>query len=300
MNTASLLNGLRGDYRQNEPMARHSSWRVGGPADHWYEPVDIADLAFFLQQLPESESIVVLGLGSNVLIRDGGIRGTVICTRLLNGLETPTPHHYIVEAGLACAHFAKQTAKLGSGGAEWYCGVPGTMGGALAMNAGAHGGDTWSMVDAVELIDRYGQRTRHPSSAFEVGYRHVAIAANHWFIRAWMHLPQGDRAESEARIRQLIAWRAQAQPTGFASCGSVFRNPEGESAGRLIDTAGLKGLRMGGACVSERHGNFIINERQARASDIENLIQVVHAGVHAVHGVDLIPEVRILGEPAHA
>lgn len=299
MMTIRNQQGLRGEYREREPLARHSSWRVGGPADRWYEPADIADLCDFLAQLPEHEPVTLLGLGSNLLVRDGGIRGTVICTSELGDIEILPGHRYVLEAGVPCAKFARIAARNGSAGAEWYCGIPGTMGGALAMNAGAHGGETWPQVEQVELVDRRGRLHLLPASAFHYGYRHVELPPQQWFTRCWLQLPAGEVAVAEARIRELLAHRSRTQPTGLASCGSVFRNPAGDHAGRLIETAGCKGRQVGGASVSDRHANFIVNAAGARAADMEQLMIEVAAEVLRVHGVALEAEVRIIGEASH-
>jgi UDP-N-acetylmuramate dehydrogenase len=290
---------VRGEIRIDEPLSRHSSWRVGGVADRWVQPVDVDDLIGLLGQLPANEPITWIGLGSNLLIRDGGIRGTVICTARLNRIEHEGGHRWRVETGAPCARVARLTARVGSRGAEFMCGIPGTMGGALAMNAGAHGGETWPLVEHYETIDRAGGLARHPAGDMHWSYRHAEVEPGLGFTRCWLQLEAGEPAEAEARIRELIEHRNRTQPTGKASCGSVFRNPPGDYAGRLIESAGLKGFRIGGAQVSERHANFIVNEAGARASDMEQLLQAVVQRVEAVHGVRLEPEVRIIGESDH-
>ncbi|MDQ2696101.1 MAG: UDP-N-acetylmuramate dehydrogenase [Pseudomonadota bacterium] len=294
---AAAATDLRGTLLVNEPLSRYTSWRVGGPAERLYRPADLADLQAFLRRLPAAEPLFWLGLGSNLLVRDGGIRGTVILTQgALQNIDIDENGLIRAGAGVPCAKAARFAARHNRVGAEFLAGIPGTLGGALAMNAGAWGGETWERVAAVETIDRQGViRTRRPKD-FAVGYRHVQGPEQEWFVAAHLTLPAGDGHASLARIRELLERRARTQPTGVASCGSVFRNPPGDHAARLIDSAGLKGRCVGNACVSERHANFIINTGGARAADMEALIQQVAGTVARVHGVQLIPEVRIVGE----
>ncbi len=290
---------LRGELRRNEPMARHTTWRVGGPARLWYRPADLDDLALFLSGLPADEAVYWVGLGSNLLVRDGGIDGVVIAP--LGGLQQLDMLEdglLRAEAGVPCNKVARFSAGHGLVGGEFLAGIPGTVGGALAMNAGAFGGETWAQVVAVETIDRKGQvRLRRPEG-FRVGYRQVEGTDDEWFVAARFRFEPGDVMAAQARIRELLARRNATQPTGEPSCGSVFRNPPGDHAARLIETAGLKGTCIGAACVSEKHANFIVNTGGARAADIEALIERVRAEVERVHGVRLETEVRILGEAA--
>jgi UDP-N-acetylmuramate dehydrogenase len=291
--------GLRGELSHDEALAALTSWRVGGPADRLYRPADAEDLAEFLASLPEDEPITWLGLGSNLLVRDGGIRGTVIAPHAaLDGLHRIGENRVGAQVGVPCAKVARYCAKQGLTGAEFLAGIPGTMGGALAMNAGAFGGETWERVVAVETIDRQGRRRRRSPQDYRIGYRSVSGPAGEWFLAAELELEPGDAQESLTRIRELLARRGATQPTGQPSCGSVFRNPEGDHAGRLIEAAGLKGHRIGGACVSDKHANFIISLEGARAADIEALIEHVRATVQQRFSVELIAEVRIVGEAA--
>jgi len=288
----------QGSLRRDEPLARYTSWRVGGPADRFYEPRDAEDLCTFLAELPESEPVFLLGLGSNLLIRDGGIRGTVIRTqRALGHLAAVDGQRVEAGAGVPCAKLARYCGRLGLVGAEFFAGIPGTLGGALAMNAGAWGGETWPCVERVETVDHQGRRRRRGPDDFRIGYRSVEGPAGEWFLGALLRFtPGGDPQGLADRVRDLLARRAETQPTGQASCGSVFRNPRGDHAARLIQSAGLKGTRIGGARVSEKHANFIINDGNATASDIERLIERVQQRVEAQHGVRLVPEVRVVGE----
>ncbi|MHB8746051.1 MAG: UDP-N-acetylmuramate dehydrogenase [Gammaproteobacteria bacterium] len=295
--TAHQQPDLRGTLLLDEPMARHTSWRVGGPAQRFYSPADIADLSEFLRRLPLDENLVWLGLGSNLLVRDGGIRGTVIALHAaLNGLELTAAQTVRAEAGVPCAKVARFCARHNRVGAEFLVGIPGTFGGALAMNAGAFGGETWRVVTAVQTIDRYGSVRNRAPADFQVGYRQVQGPHDEWFVGAHLQLAAGDGAAAQALSKQLLERRNQTQPTNQPSCGSVFRNPEGDHAARLIETAGLKGYCIGGACVSEKHANFIVNTGTASAADIEALIEHVAQTVARVHGVRLVREAHIVGD----
>ena len=289
---------LHGELRRHEPMAAHCSWRVGGPADIYYVPADSTDLQAFLAQLPQRMPVMLLGLGSNLLVRDGGIRGAVIATHgALSRLERTGKTTVRAEAGLACAKLARACTQWGLGPAAFFAGIPGTVGGALAMNAGAYGGETWNHVERVETIDRLGVAHERSRDDYTIGYRSVAGPAQEWFLAAHMHFAADEAARPEA-IRALLARRKASQPIGQPSCGSVFRNPPGAQAWRLIDSAGLRGERVGGAEVSPMHANFIVNTGSATAADIEALIARIVERVEAKHGVRLVPEVRIVGERA--
>lgn len=309
---------LRGRLRQQVALARYTSWRIGGPAQQFYEPADLDDLCAFLRQLPADEPILFLGLGSNLLVRDGGVSGTVIHLHgLLSELRRADREDFpelavrltdgmvlvYAEAGVGSPKLARFAANEGLGGAEFLAGIPGTVGGALAMNAGCHGRETWGTVVQVLTVDRQGHlHTRYPES-FEVGYRHVRNMANadEWFIAAWFVFKpfqggQAAQAEAKAEMKRLLDRRAATQPLSLPNAGSVFRNPEGNHAARLIESCGLKGFRLGDAQVSEKHANFIVNLGQARAADIERLIQHVYQVVREQTGVALEREVRIVGE----
>lgn len=296
MMTAPKQPLLRGELRIGEPLRRYNTWRVGGPAKQLYLPADANDLAVFLQTLPVDEPLLWLGLGSNLLIRDAGFRGTVIALQgRLDGLRIDGDKVH-VEAGVACAKVARACARAGLTGAAFLAGIPGTMGGALAMNAGAFGGETWPIVDNVTTIDRKGDVRERPPADFVVAYRHVQRPAEEWFIACTLHLGHGDVEGEQAAIRALLERRAATQPTGQPSCGSTFRNPPDDHAARLIEASGLKGHRIGGAQVSTKHANFIINTGEASAADIEQLIAYVHAQVERLHGVDLHAEVHMVGD----
>lgn len=290
---------LKGELRTNEPLARYNSWRVGGRADRVYIPAHVEDLSEFMQQLAPSEPLYVLGLGSNVLVRDGGIRGTVIVMHnALNNMQMDGERIY-AEAGVTCAKLAKFSAREAKQGAEFMAGIPGTVGGALMMNAGCHGGETWDIVSKVMMMDRQGQLHGREASAFTASYRHVQMPdPNELFIGAWFQLAEGDVAEAEGKIKALLAKRLASQPLNLPNAGSTFRNPEGDYAARLIEACGLKGFTVGGAQVSEKHANFIVNVGHATAKDIEAVINTMRTKVYETFGVALQQEVRVMGEHA--
>ena len=297
MMAAEFMSELRGDLKFNEPMASHTSWRVGGPADRSYRPADLLDLQRFLSTLPADEPLYWVGLGSNLLVRDGGIRGTAILPfGGLTTLQLLDGHRLRAGAGVACAKVARFAARAGLVGAEFLAGIPGTMGGALAMNAGAFGGETWSLVSSVQTLDRNGELHVRMPDCYQISYRSVAGPGDEWFVAVDLKLNSGDGAAAQARIKELLERRSATQPTQQPSCGSVFRNPPQDFAARLIESCGLKGERIGNAQVSEKHANFIVNLGGAKAADIEALIRYVQSQVKQKHGVWLEPEVRIVGE----
>ncbi len=290
---------FEGRVLRDEPMSRHTSWRVGGPADVWFTPRDVEDLSSFLRALPTQVAVTWVGLGSNLLVRDGGIRGAVISVHgILNALERVGDDKVRAEAGVACARLGRQCAKWKLGPADFFAGIPGTVGGALAMNAGAWGAETWPHVVETETIDRVGSRHRRQASEYRYGYRSLTPpVAGEWFLAATLRFERRLDANTDS-IRKLLEKRHASQPIGAWSCGSVFTNPQGGHAADLIEKAGLKGHRIGDATVSDKHANFIINEGEATAADLEALVRHVQATVERVHGVRLVPEVRVVGEDA--
>ncbi len=289
MNTAAL---------SNEPMAKHTSWRLGGPADIYFRPESREELRDFLQGLDAGQPIHWVGLGSNLLVRDGGIRGVVIATATaLSNLSQCGDGIVEAEAGVPCAVLARRCAKWGIGPAEFFAGIPGTVGGALTMNAGAFGSETWNRIVSVETMNRRGEIRTRNKDEFEIGYRQVRGVESEWFISARFKFEEQADGGLE-RVRALLRERQQKQPLGLPSCGSVFRNPPGQFAAQLIETSGLKGYRIGGAQVSEKHANFIINTGSATAADVEALIDHIGDVVKSAHGIVLVPEVHIVGDPA--
>jgi len=290
------------EVKLDEPMARHTSWRAGGKADRYAVPKSIEELKQLMSSLAESEAVMWMGLGSNTLIRDGGFRGTIVATQyVMNELSLLDDGNVFVGAGVADAKLARFCAKKELSGAEFFAGIPGLIGGALAMNAGAWDGETWQHVVSVETMNHKGEIKTRNKDEFGISYRHVENLNDEWFVSAIMNFKNKDVSDlsgnSVIDIKKLLAKRAKSQPTGVASCGSVFRNPEGNHAARLIESCGLKGTRIGGAVISEKHANFIINDKQASAADIESLIELMQKNVKERHGINLQAEVRIIGQP---
>ena len=303
MSDAIRIGHLRGTQRNDEPMAKHVSWRAGGRARLFYQPADVADLQEFMRTLDKATPVLFVGLGSNLLVRDGGFAGVVVFTHhALVGIEAGAkPLAFSAGAGVPTPHLARFVAKHGGGGAEWMAGVPGTIGGALAMNAGCYGGETWNHVVCVQTVDRDGMlHTRTPGD-YEIGYRHVAARGEReeWFVSGAFAFEPGDEKEAMARMRELLAKRVATQPLSQPNAGSVFRNPDGGHAAKHIEACGLKGFTIGGAQVSPKHANFIVNLGTASAADIEAVIDHVQATVASRAGVDLVREVRIVGDRAH-
>ena len=315
---------VRGELRHDQPMKNYTSWRTGGSAERIYLPADLWDFAAFLRGLPWNEPVYVMGLGSNLLVRDGGVRGSIIILHArLNDLrlEQSDAGEMLIYAGagVACAKVARFAALQGLAGAEFLAGIPGTVGGALAMNAGCYGAETWEIVSSVQTLDRSGELRRRLPENYEIGYRHVALKSEggagsqkaggaenvpdgslmgEWFSGAWFALPSGDAAAARQKIKELLSCRIHSQPLNLPNAGSVFRNPGDEKAARLIESCGLKGFRIGGAMVSLRHANFIVNTGGATASDIEAVIAAVRETVKKRTGMELEQEVRIIGTPA--
>lgn len=292
--------GLRGEMLHDEPMSRHVSWRAGGVAQRLYRPADLADLQQFLRQTPASEALIAVGLGSNLLVRDGGYRGTVLqMVGALTELRMDGDLIY-VQAGVPGAKLARFAASNNLCGAEFFVGIPGTLGGMLAMNAGCYGGETWQKVQRVQVLTRSGELLERTPQEYDIGYRHVALneASEEFFVGAWLKLEAGDVEKARQDIKALMEKRSASQPLQLPNAGSVFRNPEGGHAAKLIEGCGLKGRRIGGAEVSQKHANFIVNAGGATATDIEDLINEVRATVLQQTGIELHPEVRIVGEKA--
>jgi len=284
---------------ENEPLARYTSWRVGGAADRLFMPMGLDDLAEILTGLGPDEPIYFIGLGSNLLVRDGGVRGTVIVMhQALKELRMDGDYLY-AEAGVTCGKVARFSSANSKAGAEFLAGIPGTVGGALAMNAGCYGGETWDIVHQVLTIDRFGKTHVRNASEFTTAYRNVVMPVpDEWFVGAWFKLPAGSPVETTRKIKELLATRLASQPLNFPSGGSTFRNPKGDYAARLIEASGLKGYQIGGAQVSPKHANFIVNVGGCTALDIELLIRHMKAEVIEKQGVTLQQEVKVIGEYA--
>jgi UDP-N-acetylmuramate dehydrogenase len=286
---------FNGDLRFNEPMSKHTSLRVGGPAEQFFIPHSAEDLSIFLKTLDSNLPILWLGRGSNLLVRDGGLSGVVVATsKISNVIEKVGKYLVRVGASIPCTKFARQCIRWKLGPSEFFSGIPGTIGGALSMNAGAFGYETWDNVFEVNTINREGEiRTRNPKD-FQVNYRNVLGPENEWFIEAKMLFDPKFEASMEKQ-KDIINARKDTQPIGLPSCGSVFQNPPGDFAARLIESANLKGYRIGGAEISSKHANFVINVGSATAEDFERLILFMRETVLKVHNVMLKKEVRIVG-----
>jgi len=321
--SAESTQGLRGELRLNAPMSRYTSWRAGGVAERLYQPADLEDMCDFLRGLPSGDALVAVGLGSNLLVRDGGLRGTVLLMHgALRSLSVEPDGSIYAGAGIPGAKLARFAAMHCYRGAEFFAGIPGTMGGMLAMNAGCYGGETWQNVVKVQVVTRSGELIERSPEEYRIGYRSVnriedqglriernlrtfnaphslilnPQSSQEFFAGAWLRFEAGDGDIARQEIKSLLAKRISSQPLNLPNAGSVFRNPPGDHAARLIEGCGLKGRQVGGAQVSEKHANFIVNVGGATASDIENLIEVVRDTVLQQTGIDLHPEVRIIGE----
>jgi len=305
--------GLTGEFRSHEPMHKHTSWRTGGPADRAYFPRDLEDLVRFVRATPDDEVLYVIGLGSNLLVRDGGLRGTVVFTHgALRQIRIERSEHgsafVYAQAGVPTPKVARFAANADLVGAEFLAGIPGTVGGALAMNAGCYGSEAWDIVHAVLCLRDDGGLVRRMPDEFEIEYRRVAQraradaatqrGAREWFAAAWFELSHGSGEQSRRVIRELLERRIATQPLNQPNAGSVFRNPPGDYAARLIESCGLKGFAIGGAMVSPKHANFIVNTGAASAADIEALIDRMQASVWERYGIELEREVRIIGDRA--
>jgi UDP-N-acetylenolpyruvoylglucosamine reductase len=297
---ANIVNTpLRGKLRLQVDMSKHTSWRTGGIAERMYQPADLDDLMVFLRSLPVGEPLYAVGLGSNLLVRDGGVRGTVLLLHgTLSALHLEMDGSVYAEAGVPGAKLARFAAQHNVQGAEFFAGIPGTLGGMLAMNAGCFGSETWEKVLRVQTVNRHGEMHVRTPADYEIGYRHVALcgADEEWFVAAWLQFSRGEGESARIKIKSLLSKRIATQPLNLPNAGSVFRNPQNDHAARLIELCGLKGKRIGGAQVSEKHANFIVNTGAATAADIEMLIDEVQKTVARQTGISLHPEVRIVGE----
>lgn len=288
---------MKGVLLINEVMEKHTSWRAGGPVDQFYTPANLDDLVNFTRSLPDHEPVVFLGLGSNLLVRDEGFRGTVISLKgSLADIEGLAGNKLRVGAGTSCAKLARFCHRNDLIGGEFFAGIPGLVGGALAMNAGAFNGETWPLVESVITINKQGEINKRTQKDYRISYRSVKGHSDEWFVSVDFQFESGNGEEAAERVKALLKKRSDTQPTGLPSCGSVFKNPQGDHAARLIEVSGLKGFSIGGAVVSEKHANFIINSGKAKSSEIEALIYHVQKIVKEKQGVELETEVRIIGE----
>jgi UDP-N-acetylmuramate dehydrogenase len=279
----------------NEMLSKHTSWKVGGPADIFFIPQSRDDLSDFLKS-NHNKPITWLGNGTNVLVRDGGIRGSVISTKKsLNKIKMEAENSCRVEAGASCMDLALFAEKNKLGPAAFFSGIPGSIGGALAMNAGSFGHETWDFVESVEVIDQTGTIHHLNLKDFKFSYRTVKFPFPLWFLSCLMRFSESE-ITTKSELKDYRDQRLKTQPLNEDTCGSVFKNPEKRHAGDLIERAGLKGHKIGGCSISTKHANFIVNEGSATSKNIEDLIKHVQKAVRKKHNIDLETEVRILGE----
>ena len=293
-----MLKKHKAQYLLNEPLSKHTSWKVGGPADTFFTPENRDELSQFLK-LNHNKPITWLGNGTNVLVRDGGIRGVVISTKKsLNEIKKETDNSCRVEAGASCMDLALFAEKNKIGPAAFFSGIPGSIGGALVMNAGSFGYETWDFVESVEVIDKKGVIHHLNPNDFSLSYRTVHFPFPLWFLSCRMKFPNSE-ITTKSELKELRDQRIKTQPLSEDTCGSVFKNPEKGHAGDFIERAGLKGHRIGGSSISTKHANFIVNEGNATSANIEDLIKHVQSVVKTKFNVNLETEVRIIGEKIH-
>ncbi len=287
---------LSGLWRNNYPMANLSSWRVGGPARVLFTPADIEDFQNFIQM--KKDKFLMIGYGSNVLVRDGGIDKVVVRTAPgLCALRLEEEGLVYAQAGVSCSKLARFCVRNGLTGGEFFIGIPGSVGGALAMNAGCYGHETWEKVEKAKIFDEHGNCHEITPADAKIGYRDVSLKIpGACFSAAFFRFRVGNKSLSNKTMKELLNHRRETQPLGLRTAGSVFCNPPGGYAGQLIEQCGLKGMRIGDAEVSTKHANFIINHGNATAADIENLIEQVHDTVREKTGTDLCSEVRVIGK----
>jgi UDP-N-acetylmuramate dehydrogenase len=300
---------IRGEIRRHEPLSRHTSFGIGGPADILAYPVDRDDLMALLSGIKkQGVNYIVIGSGTNLLVRDGGFRGVVICLKRLDAIRIEREYHSVggtfsvvyIEAGALLSRLLSFTMEQGLTGLEFATGIPGTVGGAICMNAGTAAGEIGDIVDSVTMISPNGALITRGREEIGFGYRASNIPEGHIICDARIVLRHGDRERIKARVMEIQETRKQRQPRGYPSAGSVFKNPQEEAAGKLIEAAKLKGKKVGDAQVSDKHANFIVNLGKARAKDVMALMEIVKQTVLDVHGVRLEPEIKIIGEDERA
>jgi len=290
-----VFEGYPGELRLNEPIAPYTSMKIGGPADAMVFPKSISDMVDLLERLNRSAlPYFVLGGGSNLLVRDGGIAGVVIHLKHLNRIETAGPAGLTAQAGAPYPKLSLFAAERGLSGLEFAVGIPGTVGGAVAMNAGIPGEETAAVLEEIILADEAGGVRRVPKGEIAFGYRSAALPKG-VVVSASFSLSPAPAAEIDEKMKRLLQRRREMQPLSYPNVGSVFKNPEGDFAGRLIEAAGLRGRRSGGAQISEKHGNFIINRGEATAESVLALIEEIRQKVRAEFGILLEPEVKVVG-----
>jgi UDP-N-acetylmuramate dehydrogenase len=296
---------FKGELRRNEPLSRHTSFRIGGPADLLAYPADRDDLAALLGEIrKQGLPYFILGGGTNLLVKDGGFRGVAISLQRMKTIRIEREYRSIggtfavvfVEAGAFLAKLLSFALEEGLKGLEFAAGIPGTVGGAVCMNAGTAAGEIGDVVESVSLLSPEGTLVARGRDQIRFGYRTSSIPEGHLIVDVRLILRRDDKNKITLRVREIINARKQSQPLGLPNAGSVFKNPQEESAGKLIEAAGLKGKTVGGAQISEKHANFIVNLGNATASDVLTLMELVRQTVLDVRGVRLEPEIKVIGE----
>lgn len=289
---------VRGRLEATAPLASWAWMRVGGPAEVLFRPADIADLQAFLAATPAEVPVLPVGVASNLLIRDGGIAGVVVrIGGALKAIRTDG-RRLTTEAGALDRSVAIAAAQAGIAGLEFYVGIPGTIGGAVRMNAGAFGGETKDRLVSIRALDRAGVMHEVPATELGLAYRFSAVPEDWLVVEATFEGERDEPAAIKARMDTIKAERAAAQPLSVATGGSTFKNPEGHRAWRLVEAAGCRGLRVGGAVVSDKHCNFLVNTGDATAADLETLGETVRARVEATSGIGLVWEIKRVGRSA--
>ena len=284
-----------GECIENEPMSRHATLGVGGRARWFFRPQSCETLAEAMSVIPEELPVLPLGRGSNLLVPDAGFDGLVVDVGELQAVDVDQTV-LSAECGARMSRVARVCAESGLAGLEFMATVPGNIGGGVAMNAGAFGQQVSDVLREVEVVLRSGEVRKLTAEALEMNYRHTRLPRGAVVLRAVFELQQGDADAIRARMREMRARRGASQPLDMPNCGSVFKNPPDDHAARLIEAAGLKGLRIGGASISAKHANFIVNEGGAKSSDVMALIGRAQRAVQEKFGIRLEPEVRIIGE----
>jgi UDP-N-acetylmuramate dehydrogenase len=301
MGWKDTLPAVRGKLLRDEPLAPFTWFRVGGPAEVLFVPADAEDLGDFLRGLSEDVPVTYLGVGSNVIIRDGGIEGVVIrlAGRAFAEIHIDTENNWIIAGpGALDSMVAKAAAKAGLAGLEFYAGIPGTIGGALTMNAGCYGSETKDVLVSAWGYDRTGEMRTYDNADFGFTYRHTEVPAEIIWMQAVFQGTPDDPAAVTARMEAITSRREITQPIREKTGGSTFKNPEGKSAWQCVDEAGWRGKLFGGAKFSELHSNFMINANEATAADLEGLGEAVRADVKAKLGIELNWEIKRIGKPA--
>jgi UDP-N-acetylmuramate dehydrogenase len=291
-----LRTRMRGKVLFREPMARHTTFKIGGPADLVVIPEDAEDLKAALRfARRRGMAVFILGSGSNTLVRDGGIRGMVILPEKFQDLER-TGNEVMAGAGVRTSRLLAFSSKQALAGLEFLSGVPGTVGGAVWGNAGAWGGATADRLARVQLLTETGDELLLNRDAISFAYRASGFPQGAVIVRATFALAPGDPTAIRQQISRWLVQRNASQPVEFRSAGSIFKNPPGDYAGRLVDVSGVKGARIGGAMISEKHGNFFVNLGEARAADVLALVRLARERVRATAGIEMELEIRVVGE----